>query len=287
MNKATRNLGLGIALGLAGMGCGTNASDSVRDPAVPPPLSVEEQAAADNMIKGTLAEIDLPEGKMRIIEVAPGEVLINREFAIGAKLTRVANENSLTLEQLFHAYAPNRATPPALSDAAVRVAATKLQATGESKALSAAASTFAGHAATTELAPSATGAERTTSALSSTIDAGWFTQHFCNVSNSDGVVCFATAWTGAWAFKHSHRTGSVTCGDTGAARANFTQNGGVLATRDIAYGTCQTISGYHGPHGIFGVNLERDLRHNVTWAESTVRFAAWFADEDQFIGGGY
>lgn len=39
----------------------------------------------------------------------------------------------------------------------------------------------------------------------------------------------------------------------------------------------------HGPHGLFGVNLERDLQHEIGWAEATVRFAGWYADEDQFL----
>jgi hypothetical protein len=128
------------------------------------------------------------------------------------------------------------------------------------------------------------GIARTSSELASSIDQTWFSNTFCHVAGADWTWCYATAWQGAWAQKKTHRSNSVTCGDTGAARVNFHQNGTLKTAFDVPYGQCWYSGNYHGAHGLLGVNLETTQKYSVPFAASTVRFAGWMADEDQFIG---
>jgi len=285
MRISSRVAWLGMSMGLAGIGCGTEVPpDPVPAGAIMPPLTAEEQVAVENMRQGTLAEIELPEGKMKFIEAAPGEILVTREFAMGSKLTTVPGESTMTVADIFRAYAPDRALPEGL-----RAAIGRLEAPVASEVVRpvvTAPRTFLGPAAATQVAPASGRVEQVTSALASSIDAGWFTNSFCNVQGADFTFCAAVVTGGAYAYKHSHRTGGVTCADTGAARIDLLRSQSVFAAKDLAYGQCWVID-YHGPHGLFGVNLERDLQHRVTWTEWTARFANWFADEDQFINNGY
>jgi hypothetical protein len=277
----SRFAGLALAIGIAGSGCGSVGPEGAPTTNELPALTAEEQAVVDNMAKNTLAEIDLPEGKMRFIEVAPGAVLITREFAIGAKLTRVAGESGMTPEQVFHAYAPDRQIPRPLLEAAARVASAGL-GTKAAPDANASPGVFTPPARPPESAPATDGVGRVQSALASSIDAGWFTLNFCNVSGADRTFCAAATTTGASASRTSHRTGSVTCADTASARSNFMVNGSVLAVRDIGYGHCEFI-GFHGPHSFWNILT---LRHGIVGAQS-VRFAGWFADGDQFLNNAY
>ena len=101
---------LGIAFALAGLGCNQPIEDAT---AGRPALTAEDQAVVDNMAKNTLAEIDLPEGKMTFVEVAPGDVAVLRQVRIGANVTHVEGADQMDLVQLFQAYAPGRETPRA------------------------------------------------------------------------------------------------------------------------------------------------------------------------------
>ena len=286
MRKAIEKVGLmiGLALGLSQLGCGAN--DATTTGHGPPPLTEEERAVTAKMAQGTLAEIDLPEEKIRFVEFEPGRVLVMHQSRIGGAVTHVAGEGKLTLDQIFRAYAPDREVPTALVQAMERVAAADFGDATESLAPAGNASGSPGIPAATQSEEIA-GDQRISSALSSTIDAGWFTSNFCNVLGADWTWCHAVAWSGAYAAWTAHRTNSVTCGDTGAGRTKFFVSGSLKAMVDVPYGQCWTVGSYHGPHGWFGVNLERSLKHVVDWAESTVRFAGWMATEDQFLGNGY
>ena len=269
-----------VLVGLAAAGCGADNAPAAVDGL--PPLTAEESALVANMEKNTLAEIALPEGKMRFVEIEPGQILVQRQIRIGAAITRIPGEGGMTLDQIFRAYAPHREVPPALFDAMARMPAPDLSTQAATLQVPPPA-TFVGTQKSTGTAESPGAIERAQSALASSVDQTWFVQNFCKFSGVDYSWCFTTAWQGAWAAKHSHRTNSITCGDTGAARTVFSVNGSAKAIVDVPYGQCWYTGSYHGPHGLFGVNLERDLKQNVTFAQSTVRFSGWFADEDQFV----
>jgi hypothetical protein len=286
MNRTKMLAGLGLGLGLSSLACGTGGADPNADTDGLPPLTAEQRAVVAKMDRGTLAEITLPEGTMRFVEIAPGEVMILRQINMGAQVTRVQGESAMTLPELFHAYAPAREVPRTLYDAMDRVTQASLSARARTAAITApgASGSFAGppvEAAAPVAAPD--GIEGVASAVTSTIDATWFVNNFCNLSGINASWCFPTAWVNAWGARHSHRTNSVTCGDTGAARTLFTIDGNTQTLINVGFRQCRTMGYYHGPHGWFGVNLERDLKHTVIDAEATVRFAGWFADEDQFI----
>jgi len=92
---------------------------------------------------------------------------------------------------------------------------------------------------------------------------------------------FSTAFQGAWGARHSHRTNSVTCGDIGPARTEFTVNGSLQSFVNVPYGQCWTTGHDEGPR-FLGINLEGDLKHTVTCPRH--RSICWlFADEDQFL----
>lgn len=189
--------GLGLMIGIAGAGCSTTGPDGEPTTNGLPALTAEEQAVVENMARNTLAEIELPEGRMQFVEAAPGEVLVVREFPVGAKLTRVEGENGMTLEELFHAYDPSREIPRALLDAAARVAGTASVTEARSTTIAARAGTSAQSSTARTIEPAVDGVERVHSALASTIDVNWFTLNFCNVSGADYTFCFAAAWGGA------------------------------------------------------------------------------------------
>jgi hypothetical protein len=276
-----------LGLGISGLACGTNDSDTstTLTPDGLPPLTAEEQLVADNMVANTLAEIDLPEGKMKFIELSPGEVSILRQIRAGAQVTRVEGENSMTLDQIFRAYAPGREVPHQLIDAMGRVAAFERTAATKSTEIAGGENLFQG--ARIEKQPLAlpNGEERVVSALTSTIDQGWFTNTFCNVTGADWTWCFAVAWQGAYASRTTHRSNSVTCGDTGAARVNFHVGGTLKKTLEVPYGQCWYTGTYHHSHGFLGYNNETGQKYSIPFAAGTVRFAGWNADNDQFIGG--
>ena len=83
---------LGIAFALAGLGCNQPIEDAT---AGRPALTAEDQAVVDNMAKNTLAEINLPEGKMTFVEVAPGDVAVLRQVRIGANVTHVEGADQM------------------------------------------------------------------------------------------------------------------------------------------------------------------------------------------------
>jgi hypothetical protein len=272
-----------LVLGLSGLGCGTNDTDAPLTPDGLPALTAEEQAVADNMARNTLAEIELPEGKMVFVETAPGEVTILRKFAMGAKVTRVEGESGMTLEQLFRAYAPGRDVPQALTAAQARVAQREKQVL-EGPALPAGqGEVFRGEAPAGAVeAPAGTEAVR--SALASTSPQDWFTRDHCRVAGADWTWCLAVAYQGAYASRQTHRSNSVTCGDTGAARVYFYVGGTLRTTLDVPYGQCWYSGAYHHSHGFLGYNNETNQKYTIPYAQQTVRFAGWNADNDQFIG---
>ena len=278
---------LALGLGLTQLACGTDAADVATGG--PPPLTEEERAVEKKMEQGRLAEIQLPEEKIRFVEYEPGRVLVMHQMRIGGPVTRVAGEDMMTLEQIFRAYAPDREVPAALMHAMDRVNAADLQDASEAPA----AQQPAGERLLSPGSPARPGGEDKTagnvesvsSALASSIDAGWFTTNFCNVSGADWTWCHASATQGTFASWTAHRTNSITCGDTGAARTKFFVSGALKATVNVGYRECWKTGAYHGPHGWFGVNLERPLKFVVEFAEATVRFAGWMALEDQFLSG--
>jgi hypothetical protein len=287
MTMTSRIAGLGMTLGLAlcGVACGTQPEPVTKGL---PPLTAEEQVVVDNMAKGTLAEIDLPDGKMRFIEIEPGQVIITRLFRMGADVPQLKDEGSMTPDQVFHAYAPDREIPRPLMDAVARTAARHVEETAAPRLAATPGVEAIVRPIASKITPSADGVERTTSALASGVDANWFTGRFCNVTNADFTTCQGAVGTGYWATMYSHRTNAVICGDTGSVRANFKVNGGVKAVFDVGYTQCFVlIPPYHGAHGWFGINLEANLLHEITFAQQTARVATWFATEDQFIGNGW
>jgi hypothetical protein len=274
-----------IGLGFMGLACGTNeGSVELLTPDGLPLRTAEEQQVADDMAKNTLAEIELPEGTMKFVELTPGEVSIMRQIRVGAKVTRVENESGMTLDQLFRAYAPGREVPQRLSAAMERV--TLREATQVDKSLETVGGEkqFLGERIE-QPDQSLDGIQRVSSALASTVDQGWFTSAFCQFSGTDWSWCFTTAWQGAYASRTTHRSNSVTCGDTGAARVNFYVGGTLRKTFDVPYGQCWYSGAYHHSHGFLGYNNETGQKYTIPYAQASVRFAGWNADNDQFISG--
>ena len=125
--------------------------------------------------------------------------------------------------------------------------------------------------------------ERITSALASTVDQNWFINAFCRTSGTDWSWCLSVAGQGAWASRVTHRSNSVTCGDTGAARVTLFVGNAVNRTFDVPYGQCWYSGTYHHSHGFLGYNNEITQKYTIPFAAGTVRFAGWNADNDQFI----
>jgi hypothetical protein len=275
-----------IGLGFVGLACGTNdANVELLTPDGLPLRTAEEQRVADDMEKNTLAEIDLPEGKMKFIELAPGEVSITRQIRVGATVTRVENESGMTLEQLFRAYAPGRDVPQRLSSAMARVATRESTQVERSVETVGGDKQFQGERLDQLPEVSLDGTVRVGSALASTVDQTWFINSFCKFGGTDWNWCFAVAYQNAYASRTTHRSNSVTCGDTGAARVNFYVGGAMKKTFDVPYGQCWYSGAYHHSHGFLGYNNETGQKYTIPYAQSTVRFAGWNADNDQFISG--
>jgi hypothetical protein len=285
-----------LALGLSSVACGTNGvdtADSTQNEL--PPLTAEEQAARDNLEKNTLAEIDLPEGKMTFVEVEPGLVMIMRDIRIGSHVTRVEGDSEMTLPQIFRAYAPEREVPRELIEAEARVKA-RAQAEAQPPA-----DERARHEAQTPVvasgppeismgtrpAPSssglADGTERVTSALASSIDEFWFRENFCHVIGADHSWCWPAAGHNSSISWSAHGTRSITCGDTGAASVIMYRNGASFFNVGVAYGQCKYSGIYHGPHNWLGFATNVTLKWVVNTANS-VRHAGWYAQGDNFIG---
>jgi len=276
---------LGIAFTLAGVGCGQPMDDDA--PAGRPALTAEDQAVADNMAKNTLAEIELPEGKMKFVEVAPGDIAVLRQFRMGAEMTQVKEADEMDLEQLFQAYAPGRETPPALRAAMERAYAAQVQAADGATVAPTTETMFAGDKPAGDHAASADGTEQVSGALAASIDQAWFTSKMCGFYSVNSSWCFTTAWVNAEAVRQSHRHNAVVCGDTGAAQVKQWVSGSLRVVLDVPYGSCWTLGTYVGPHDFWGGALKRTIDTKVVWAESTIKFSGWFADGDQFISVPY
>jgi hypothetical protein len=286
MTKAMKMVAL-LGLGLSGLACEATATDdSNLTPDGLPAYTAEERAVVDNMNRNTLAEIELPEGKMKFVEFSPGQVEIMRQFRMGTDLKRIEGEGSMTLEQIFRAYAPEREVPRELYAAMDRIAAVE-RANAEAPAARVEAARpselFQGTRLETKSLPSPDGVERVSSTLASTIDQGWFTNAFCRVTGADWSWCYTAAWQGAYASWHTHRSNTVTCGDTGAGRVNFYVGGSLKKVVDVPYGQCWYSGHYHHSHGWFGINNHTDQKYTIPYAASSVRFAGWMAHEDQLI----
>lgn len=275
---------LGIAFALAGLGCAQPIEEDTT--AGRPALTAEDQVVVDNMAKNTLAEIDLPEGKIVFIEVAPGDVAVMHQIRMGADETRVEGAEGMTLEQLFQAYAPGRETPPALMAAMERVHAAQTAAANDTAVVATPEIMLTGDKPASERVLAADGTERVQSALASSVDQKWFTDR-CHFSAVNSSWCFTTAWVNAEAVRASHRHNAMVCGDTGAAQVKQWVSGSLRVVLDIPYGSCWTLGTYVGPHDFFGGALKRTIDTKVVWAQSTVRFSGWFADGDQFISVSY
>ena len=118
---AAAGLVMGFGLGFMQLACGTEGTGATGS--TPPPLTEEERAVTEKTAEGTLAEITLPDEKVRFVEYEPGRVLVMHQARIGGPLTRVPSEDKMTLPQIFHAYAPDQEVPSALTQAMARVAA--------------------------------------------------------------------------------------------------------------------------------------------------------------------
>jgi hypothetical protein len=269
-----------IAFALAGLGCDQPIDGTAGGR---PALSAEDQAVVDNMARNTLAEIDLPEGKMVFIEVAPGDIAVMRQSRIGADMTRVEGADDMDLVQLFQAYAPGRETPPALVAAMERAHAAQAAAANDTALAPTAATTFAGDKPLNDSTLRADGTEHVSSALASSVDQAWFTSALCGFSGTNYSWCYTTAYQNAWAKSTAHKSNAAVCGDTGAAQMKEYVSGSLRVVQDVPYGQCWTVGYYHGPHDFFGSALKRTVEVRVTYAESTVRFSGWFADGDQFM----
>jgi hypothetical protein len=273
-------LAAGLALGFSTLACGMNGTDVDGMPA----LTAEELAVVENAKRNTLAEIELPDGKMTLVEFAPGQVSISRQFRIGAKVTRLEGEDDMTLEQIFRAYAPGREVPRRLMDAMAREAEREqIPAPGATQPASPGVMDQGTPVEAAKPATSPDSIELVTSELASSVDQAWFLKTFCNVSAS-WSWCNAVAGRGAYASKGSHRSKAVTCGDTGAARMNFYVNGVLNTVLEVPYGTCWWSS-YHHSHDIFGGSNRTTLLYSVPYAQSTVRFAGFMVDGDGFYRG--
>ncbi len=280
MNKTVASM-LGIAFALAGLGCDQPIENSTASG--PAPLTAEEQAVVDNMAKNTLAEIDLPEGKMVFIEEAPGEVSVMRQIRIGADVTRVEGADKMELDQLFRAYAPGQEAPAALVAAMDRVHAAQRSGVTESPAVQGADIMLQGDKPVSHDVVNADGTERVSSALASAVDQAWFTSALCSFSGTSSSWCFTTAYINAYARRTSHRANAAVCGDTGAAQVKRYVSGTLRTVVDVPYGVCWNLGTYTSPHDFFGSPLKRTIETKISWAESTIRFSGWFADGEQFI----
>lgn len=274
------NLWLPLLLALSLGGCAAETASNSSDG--PPPPSAEEQAIIDNMKKGTLAEISVGEGTVSFIEIAPGDVIVSKRFPIGAEVPEVQNESKMSLEELFAAYAPNEPIPEVLSAAMERSHDLGEVLTDEPE-LDSHSEPEENFAGVPTSVPARDGVSSKQQELSSSISQQWFVDTFCGVHGPYGTsqsFCFTTAWQGAYGTRKSHVHNAVICGDTGAARAISYVSGDPRVIVDVPYGQCWTVGRYEGPHNAFGTAMKRTLRTQVEWAESSVRMAAYWIDND-------
>ena len=274
-----------MGLGFMGLACANESNVELLTPDGLPLRTEEEQRVADDMEKNTLAEIHLSEGKMKFIEMAPGEVSILRQIRVGAEITRVDGESGMTLDQIFRAYAPGRDVPQRLTSAMARVAQLESAQVERSSEVVGGDKVFQGERLERQPEVSLDGTERVASALASTVDQAWFINRFCKAGGTDWSWCFGVAWQNAYASRTTHRSNSATCGDTGAARVNFYVGGTLRRTLDVPYGQCWTTGAYHHSHGFLGYNNETGQKYSIPYAQGSIRFAGWNADNDQFISG--
>ena len=273
-----------MGLGFMGLACANESNVELLTPDGLPLRTEEEQRVADDMEKNTLAEIDLSEGKMKFIEMAPGEVSILRQIRVGAEITRVDGESGMTLDQIFRAYAPGRDVPQRLTSAMARWPSSKARRWSGLPRSSVAtrcsrASGSSGSRRCRSTEPSASprrSQARSTRRGSSTDSAG----------SAAPTGAGASAWPGRTPTRAAHhRSNSATCGDTGAARVNFYVGGTLRRTLDVPYGQCWTTGAYHHSHGFLGYNNETGQKYSIPYAQGSNRFAGWNADNDQFISG--
>lgn len=275
---------LSLTFALAGVGCDQPIDDASNSR---PALTAEDQAVVDNMATNTLAEIDLPEGKMSFVEIAPGDVAVMRQVRVGADVTKVEGADQMDLVQLFQAYAPGRETPSPLRAAMERVHAAQAAAATDTTAVPTQELSIAGDNPATDRVRGADGTETAQGALASSIDQSWFVKNLCGFYSVNSSWCYTTAWVNAEAIRQSHRHNAVVCGDTGAAQVKQWVSGSLRVVVDVPYGSCWTMGTYNGPHDFFGSALKRTIDTKVVWAESTIKFSGWFADGDQFISVPY
>src|SRR6266540_2182018 len=190
----------------------------------------------------------------------------------------------MKVDQLFRAYAPGREVPRPLAAAMARVDAFERAAVSAPVEAAGRELVFQGARIEKQPLVLADGTERVSSALASTIDQTWFSNAFCHVGGADWTWCYAVAWQGAYASRTTHRSNSVTCGDTGAARVNCHVGGTLKKTFDVPYGQCWYSGVYHHSHGLLGYNNETGQKYSIPYAAGQIRFAGWNADNDQFIG---
>jgi len=245
-----------------------------------PPLSDDDQAQVEHQQANVLSDLAVGEGRVLFVEAAPGEVIVQREFPIGAEMPVVENADQLTLEELHLAYAPDVEVPQALLDAMERAHAQAPTSTEEADEHFA-PGTSGG--VEPELAPLSDDVGVAEAALSSSISQTWFLDNYCGFSGVSSSWCFGSAWNGAYAKRTSHRMNGVVCADTGNARMRFKRSGSTLYLVDVPYGWCYTMGTYHGPHDFWGSPEKKTLELRVDWAAGRVRFAGYWVDNDRFI----
>ena len=273
-----RNLSLVIALVLSSVACINGADPDGPSSSTTPPLSAEDQAIVDNLETKKLVDVSVGDGKVSFYELEPGEFIATVNFPVGAQAPALPAGGSLL--EAFRAVAPDREVPAAISNAMER-AATAQRPSETVPASIEPATTFQPQRATPATID---GVEQRQSALASVFDWTWFHNTYCKgyAGPFEMTYCMAAAYNGAWARCYTHRTNNITCGDTGAGRLRMKVSGSTRHVTDFGYGQC-TGYWYHGPHDIFGTDLERTVEYSLDWVESSVRFAGWCLPYDAFI----
>ena len=112
------------------------------------------------------------------------------------------------------------------------------------------------------------GTERVASALASTVDQTWFINSFCSVRRRRLELVLRRCLAGRLRQPQTHRSHSVTCGDTGAARVNFHVGGALKKSFDVPYGQCWYSGAYHHSHGFLGYNNETGQKYSIPYARA-------------------
>jgi hypothetical protein len=243
-------------------------------------VTQEDLVARQRMAASLLAEIPVGEGKVVFYEPSPGEVVIAKNFPIGATEPRVSNEGQLSLAEVYAAYAPNQPIPAAILAASKRMEESHTEGESKSHEVVEAPSGSEGNGSAPE---SSLQTREAKIALASSIDQSWFVSTKCTYSAGSSTTCFTTAYNGAYSQRtNTHTSTGGACGDTGAATLQFRVGGTLTSSIDVPYGQCWGVTHHHS-HNWLGQKNKATLRYSISWAAQTVRFYAHFADSDCYI----